>query len=127
VFVLLLVLRNIKKLETIKERGIIYQSQITFFLMDAPMKYTVCLLAFLSISTFTFAKDEEKIWKKCKADSDCKIALGLSCNGLCYNKNFKKEVFDWEKKIVWDCMPAVNKNNAAYCIKGLCSCEIKSF
>jgi len=88
------------------------------------MKYIICLLATLSISTY--ASEEPKIWKKCTIDSNCKIAPELACDGFCYHKDFEKEALSWEKKIVWDCMPPTKKKRVARCLNGRCSCEVNS-
>jgi len=88
------------------------------------MKYTICFLAILSISTY--AAEDLKIWKKCKMDSDCKIAPNLACGGLCYHKDFEKDAFSWEKKIGWDCIPNMKQTLVARCVDGLCSCEVAS-
>ncbi len=83
------------------------------------------LLFFLLVSVSAFASDEVKVWQKCKRDLDCKMDYRRACGGFCYNKKFEKEAFEWEHRIVWECMPPSKIERVARCVEKQCACEAK--
>lgn len=70
----------------------------------------------------SFAKEEIMFWKKCLKNEDCVIDYQKACGAFCYNRNFEKDAFEWEKKIVWDCMAQV-RERVARCESNQCICQ----
>lgn len=87
------------------------------------MRFYIFVLIFSLISAF--ASEEIKVWKKCKKDLDCKMDYRRACGGFCYNQKFEKEAFEWEKRIVWECMPPSKIERVARCVQKQCACEAK--
>ena len=93
------------------------------------MKTLLLLLitcSLLSITALAAPNKDPKFWSKCHKDSDCALAKDKACDGLCYNKKFEKEAFDWEKKIVWECMNPSKKEKQTICEDNRCACIEKN-
>lgn len=87
------------------------------------MRFLFIVLFMISFSSF--AADETRIWKKCRKDSECKIDHRRACGTFCYNKKYEKEAFEWESRIVWECIPPNGKARFSRCVNHECSCEEK--
>ncbi len=83
-------------------------------------------LSLFSFAAFSAPNKDKKFWTKCQKDSDCALAKDKACDGFCYNKKHEKEAFEWEKKIVWECMNPSKKERQAICEDNRCSCVDKN-
>ncbi len=83
-------------------------------------------LSLLSFASFSAQAQDNEFWTKCKKNSDCALAKNKACGVLCYNKKYEKEAFEWERRIVWECITPSRKERHAVCENKRCNCVEKN-